>query len=77
MLLDATEYDPIPDRLLAAAMEQAIRLSREIRRQGLDDEGVVLSLSFVGYEARPVFWDVVWPGTKYHGTVDARLSPVQ
>jgi len=31
----------------------------------LNDQGIVLSFSFVTRDARLVFWDVVWPEAKY------------
>jgi hypothetical protein len=65
MLLDAPEYRPIPVEMLGHCIAEAARLRPALARHGLDDRRVSISLSYLGAEARLVFWDVVWPGFKY------------
>jgi len=65
MLLDAPTYLPIPDELLAIAVEHAAQLQAELAARGLSDRHVSISMSFIGRGARPVFWDIVWPSSKY------------
>lgn len=69
MLLDEPVYPRIPEELLALTVRHAMRLRDALVRHALDDQGVTLSMSFVGSSARPVFWDVVWPRNKYPGSV--------
>lgn len=68
LLLDCEGYRPIPDHLLSPLMHHVGRLRPELDRQSLEDD-VVISMSFVGREGRPVFWDVVWPDRKYSGNM--------
>jgi hypothetical protein len=68
LLVDNVAYRPIPQGLLQAALGHAARLKPELQKSDLADEGLLLSMSFVGQMARAVFWDVVWPSGKYRGT---------
>lgn len=68
LLLDNPTYPPIPPSLLERAVRQSHRLKSELEKRGLAEPGVLLSMSYVGRSARPVFWDVVWPASKYVGT---------
>jgi hypothetical protein len=67
MLLDYPRYVPISNELLALAVRNALPLARTLRAHELANGGITLSMSFVGRDARPVFWDVVWPKLKYPG----------
>jgi hypothetical protein len=65
MLVDFPRYPQLPDGLVAAAVAHAVRLRPELARRGLADQGVSVSMSFIGVGGRPVFWDIVWPDSKY------------
>jgi hypothetical protein len=65
LLLDVTTYPAIPETLVADAVNYAGNLRPALKAYGLHDKGVSISLSFLGKDARPVFWDVVWPRCKY------------
>jgi hypothetical protein len=70
MLLDEPVYPRIPEELLVLTVRHAMRLRAALLSHALDDRDVTLSMSFVSSNARPVFWDVVWPRNKYPGSVE-------
>lgn len=65
MLLENSTYRPIPEAFLATALDLSARLRPELVRRRLRDRGISISLGFLGPDARLVFWDVVWPQSKY------------
>jgi hypothetical protein len=69
MLLDEATYPPIPLELIEVAVQHAVRLEPELKRHDLSAEPVMLSLSFIGRRARPVFWDVMWPRARYSASI--------
>jgi phosphohistidine swiveling domain-containing protein len=65
LLLDhQTEYVPMPERLLLAAVEAAWAGSQELTASG-GQIGGVFSASYMAGTEELVFWDIVWPGSKY------------
>ena len=69
LFIDRTAYAPIPQDLLRTAVTYAAHLNGALRRYELAAvEDVLVSMSFISTEARPVFWDIVWPSSKYVGT---------
>jgi hypothetical protein len=66
LLLDnRAKYQPIPSRLLDGSLEQCRLLPEELARFGIVDQRFVVSLSFLGRDAEPVYWDIVWPSKKF------------
>jgi hypothetical protein len=65
MFLEKGPYRAVPDALLSTAVTQARRLRPALQRWDVGDHGIAISMSFVGRSARPVFWDLVWPRSKY------------
>jgi hypothetical protein len=65
LLLEARTYQQIPEALVHAALTHAARLQRTMSSYGLPNTGIAVSMSYLGRQADPVFWDVVWPSRKY------------
>jgi len=65
MLLDIQTYRPIPDEALIDTIDDAMGLRQELVSRRLDDRHVAISASLLGYAGRRVFWDIVWPRSKY------------
>ncbi len=65
LLIDTESYDPISVDVLAATVRDASRLRSELARLGLKHYRVTISASLLRQARRRVFWDVVWPGSKY------------
>lgn len=58
-------YVPIPEHLLVPVVSLSASLPVRLQRIGLPGEPLMVSMSYVGQKARPVWWDVVWPSRKY------------
>lgn len=72
MLLDhEAGYAPIPDELLMPVVHVASGLGERLRALDLPGEPFMVSMSYIGEQARPVWWDVVWPHLKY-----TKVSPL-
>jgi hypothetical protein len=65
LLLTATEYSPIALRHLTRIHEACISLAVNLPEIGLPERPFIVSASFLGDEMRLVFWDIVWPQSKY------------
>lgn len=65
LLESRKQYVPIPDGLLRTALDQCARLPQRLAELGADAEVFVVSLSFIGRDADQVYWDIVWPATKF------------
>jgi hypothetical protein len=71
LLLDATAYVPITDALLERALAYAERVRPSVDAY----RAPAISMSFIGRAADPIFWDIVWPDTKY--IVGQPASPLE
>jgi hypothetical protein len=65
LLENRKQYVPIPDRLLTTTLDQCARLPQRLAELGADGAVFVVSLSFIGRDADQVYWDIVWPATKF------------
>jgi hypothetical protein len=66
LLLEHQEsYPPIPGHLLQQVTNQASALPQRLVAEGMQGEPLILSMSFFGRDAEPIYWDVVWPNLKY------------
>jgi hypothetical protein len=65
LLLDFPGYPPIPDSLLSQAIQGAGQVRTALTDYGLNDQNVIISVSFIDRHQRMVFWDLVWPQSKY------------
>jgi hypothetical protein len=69
---DRAGFTPISLELLEFAATETARLRPALEAIDVSANGVVVSMSFVGEHAEPVFWDVVWPRLKYAGSLEER-----
>jgi hypothetical protein len=68
LLLEAESgYQPIRVDLLQEFVSNAASLGPRLREMDLPSEPYMISMSYVGRDARPVYWDIVWPQLKYEG----------
>lgn len=65
LLENRKQYHPIPNELLSIALAQCGRLPERLAEMGAEHDVFVVSLSFVGRRADQVYWDIVWPATKF------------
>jgi hypothetical protein len=65
LLLDFQTYRPIPYEDVAAIVHHAARVRQVLVGRHLDDRRITISASLLGQTGEPVFWDLVWPGSKY------------
>ena len=65
MLVQPWRYPPIREALVASVVRASYRARGEVAARLLEPGAVVFSMSFVGHQARPVFWDIVVPSEKY------------
>ncbi len=65
LLENRKEYVPIPDELLKTTLDQCSRLPQRLAELDADAAVFVVSLSFIGRDAAQVYWDIVWPATKF------------
>ncbi len=67
LLESADAYRPISHELLCPVVQDVLRLGPSLMELGLPGEPLMTSMSYVGRDATPVYWDVVWPSLKFSG----------
>lgn len=66
LLLEHRErYPPIPRQRLKAILAQTRDLPLRLASLGEQHAAFVVSLSLLGKNAAPVYWDIVWPSAKF------------
>jgi hypothetical protein len=58
-------YRPIPDELLATVLKDCEMLPSKLRMVDLPADSFVVSMSFFGLQAEPIYWDITWPRLKF------------
>lgn len=58
-------YERIPADLIEDAIHRTRDLQAQFQARGMPGTPLVVSMSYVGRAARPVYWDTVWPSLKY------------
>lgn len=58
-------YDPIPAQLIAAMVGACRTLPSRLQSLSENGEGFIVSMSYWGSDAAPIYWDVVWPQRKF------------
>jgi hypothetical protein len=60
-------YEPISDDLVMEAIQWSEFIARNLPQLGFPGEPLVVSMSYWGPHLEPIYWDVVWPATKFEG----------
>jgi hypothetical protein len=62
LLIDSeTEYQAMPGPLLNAALANCSSLRTKLPEIGLQADSFVVSMTYFGRFAEPIYWDVAWP----------------
>lgn len=65
LLENRKRYAPIPEGLLSTTLDQCAHLPQRLAELDAGAAVFVVSLSFIGRDADQVYWDIVWPATKF------------